>query len=283
MSGMSHGYCTTYFGYKTSVHNWHSGQKNHIMMFTMKKAIVFDLDGTLAESKQSLDTEMSSLLSDLLYVKKVAIVSGGGMPQLQKQVIQKIPFDPKRFQNLLIFPTKGAMMYRFDGKDWIQLYQKSLTPEQKQRIRDAFRKAVQEVDFIPAKHYGETLEDRGTQFTFSALGQDAPVALKKDWDPDVQKRQKLKRILEKYIPEFQIEIGGSTSIDITEKNIDKAFALEQLCAYEKLDMSEVLFVGDALFPGGNDHAVVKTGVDTMAVKDYNETKAIIKKIIAGTL
>ena len=82
----------------------------------MKKTIVFDLDGTLAESKQSLDGEMATLLSDLLYVKKVGIVSGGGMPQLEKQVISKIPFDAEKFKNLIIFPTKGAAMYEFDGK-----------------------------------------------------------------------------------------------------------------------------------------------------------------------
>ena len=249
----------------------------------MKKAIVFDLDGTLAESKQSLDSEMAALLSDLLYVKKVGIVSGGGMIQLQKQVIDKIPFDAQKFKNLILFPTKGAAMYEFEGKDWKQTYQKLLSEEQKEKIKDAFEKVLKEVDFIPKEHYGELLEDRGTQFTFSALGQDAPPDLKKEWDPNVEKRQRIRKLLEQYIPEFQIEIGGSTSIDITEKGIDKAFALEQLCIYEKITIADILFIGDALFPGGNDYAVVKTGVDTVHVKDYNETKDVIRKIIAGNI
>jgi HAD superfamily hydrolase (TIGR01484 family) len=249
----------------------------------MKKVIVFDLDGTLAESKQSLDSEIAALLSDLLYVKKVGIVSGGGMPQLKKQVISKIPFDAEKFKNLIIFPTKGAAMYEFNGKDWEQIYQKLLSDEQKQKIRNAFEKVLKEVDFIPEKHYGKLLEDRGTQFTFSALGQDAPPALKKEWDPNVEKRQRIRKLLEEDIPEFEIEIGGSTSIDITEKGIDKAFALEQLCKYEKITITDILFIGDALFPGGNDYAVVKTGVDTIHVKDYNETKDVIRNIIAGKI
>lgn len=248
----------------------------------MKKAIVFDLDGTLAESKQSLDAEMAALLSELLYVKKVAIVSGGGLAQIQKQVVNKLP-DAEGFKNLFIFPTKGAMMYAFDGKAWVQKYEKALTKDDKEKIRGAFAKVMKEVDFLPKEHFGEVLEDRETQFTFSALGQNAPTDLKKDWDPDVKKRQILKKLLEQYIPEFQIEIGGSTSIDITEKNIDKAFALEQLCKYENLTISEILFIGDAIFPGGNDYAVVKTGVDTIKVNDYNETKDIIKNIIAGNI
>ena len=47
----------------------------------MKKLIVFDLDGTLAESKSSVDSEMSALLYDLLAVVKVAVISGGDWPQ----------------------------------------------------------------------------------------------------------------------------------------------------------------------------------------------------------
>jgi hydroxymethylpyrimidine pyrophosphatase-like HAD family hydrolase len=47
----------------------------------MKKLIVFDLDGTLAESKSSLDTEMSTLLHNLIRIVKVAVISGGDWPQ----------------------------------------------------------------------------------------------------------------------------------------------------------------------------------------------------------
>ena len=117
----------------------------------MKKVIVFDLDGTLAASKQSLDSETSALLYNLLYVKKVGIVSGGGFAQFQKQVLDKIRFDNDRFKNLFIFPTKGAMMYRFDGKKWALIYEKLLSPEQKTKIRNAFQKVLKEVDFLPKK------------------------------------------------------------------------------------------------------------------------------------
>ena len=97
------------------------------------------------------------------------------------------------------------------------------------------------------------------------------------------KRKKMRDLLINYLPEFEVEIGGSTSIDITEKNVDKAYALEQLCKYEHITINEILYIGDALFPGGNDSSVKKTSVDTIKVKDYNETKEIIKKIIAGKI
>jgi phosphomannomutase len=251
----------------------------------MKKIIVFDLDGTLAESKQALDSEMSDLLSQLLYVKKVGIVSGGGFQQLQTQVISKLPFDAEKFKNLYIFPTKGAKMYLFNGTEWTQVYEKALTQDEKNSIREAFEKIMQsgQIAFLPKEHYGDVLEDRETQFTFSALGQNAPVELKKTWDPDASKRQEIERLLKVYLPDYEIAIGGSTSIDITKKGIDKAFALEQLCKDGNFTIADILYIGDALFVGGNDYAVIRTGVDTIAVKDYNETKDIIRKIIKNEI
>ena len=245
----------------------------------MKKVIVFDLDGTLAESKQAIDPEMSVLLAELLYVREIGIVSGDGIMHIQQAVIDKLPFDAESFKKLYLLPTKGAGMYVFNGTEWIKLYEERLTKEDKERIRDAFEKITKEVDFLPKEHFGDVLEDRETQFTFSALGQNAPTELKREWDKDFAKRQTLKALLEKYIPEFAIEIGGTTSIDITKKNVDKGFALEQLCKYKNIPIADIMFVGDRLFPGGNDYAVTRTGVDTIAVNDYNETKDIIRKII----
>jgi phosphomannomutase len=249
------------------------------MDYRKKKIIVFDLDGTLAESKQKLDEEMSSLLSKLLNIKKVAVITGGGFPQLQKQVIGELPFNANKFKNLYIFPTKGAMMYNFDGKNWQKVYENLLTKKDKQKIIDSFDKACNEVDFLPAKHYGDVLEDRQTQFTFSALGQDAPLELKRHWDPDLSKRKELKKHLDKYLPEFAVEIGGSTSIDVTQKSIDKAYAIENIEKYLKIKREEILFIGDAIFKGGNDYSVIKTRVENIDVNDYNETKNIIRDII----
>jgi phosphomannomutase len=249
------------------------------MDFTNKKIIVFDLDGTLAESKQSLDEEMSTLLNQLLNIKKVAIITGGGFSQLEKQVLSKLNFDTEKFKNLYIFPTKGAMMYNFDGSKWIKIYEKLLTQQNKEKIIETFNKVYEEVDFLPKVHFGDLLEDRASQFTFSALGQEAPVFLKKQWDEDMSKRKELKKHLDKYLPEFAVEIGGSTSIDITQKNIDKAYAIEKICEYLDVKGEEILFVGDAIFEGGNDYSVIKTSVSYIDVDNYNETKDIIRKII----
>ena len=57
------------------------------------KLIIFDLDGTLTESKQPLTGEMAALVAKLLAVKKVAVASGGALPQFLKQVFARLPTD----------------------------------------------------------------------------------------------------------------------------------------------------------------------------------------------
>jgi hypothetical protein len=70
------------------------------------------------------------------------------------------------------------------------------------------------------KVWGEPIEDRGSQITFSALGQQAPLEEKKRWDPDFTKRKKIKAVLENLIPEFSVHLGGTTSVDVTKPGID---------------------------------------------------------------
>ena len=86
----------------------------------MKKLIVFDLDGTLAASKSSLDPEMASLLHDLLGIVRVAVISGGAWLQFEKQVLSKLPKD-ERLVKLSILPTCGTQFFQYTG-EWKKLY-----------------------------------------------------------------------------------------------------------------------------------------------------------------
>ncbi len=103
------------------------------------------------------------------------------------------------------------------------------------------------------KLWGEEIEDRGSQITFSALGQQAPNKEKEKWDPDFTKRKKIKVFLDNLIPEFSVRLGGETSIDITKPGIDKAYGIKKLRDTLGIAIHEMIFIGDALFPGGNDY------------------------------
>ena len=244
----------------------------------MKKLIVFDLDGTLAESKSPVDAEMAALLRDLLGVVKVAVISGGNWPQFEQQLISGLQHDAG-LANLSLLPTCGTKFFRFD-QGWKQLYSEDLTAEEKATIVSALRRTVERSGFGAQRIWGEQIEDRGSQLTFSALGQLAPLDVKKMWDADFSKRKAMKAVLDQLIPEFSIRLGGSTSVDITRLGIDKAYGIRKLRDTLRISIGELIFIGDAVFPGGNDYPAKEAGVVTIQVRDPNETKRVIEAIIA---
>ena len=244
----------------------------------MKKLIVFDLDGTLAASKSALDIEMASLLRDLLEVVQVSIISGGAWLQFQKQVLCHLPQDAQ-LARLSILPTCGTQFFQYKG-DWKKLYAEDFTPDEKQMIVSSLTKAVVTAGFQVAKAWGETIEDRGSQITYSALGQQAPLDEKIKWDPDFAKRKKIKVVLDSLIPEFSVRIGGATSIDVTKHGIDKAYGIKKLRDILGVSLQEMIYIGDALFVGGNDYPAKQAGVISIPIRNPDETKRVIEAIIA---
>jgi hypothetical protein len=244
----------------------------------VKKLIVFDLDGTLAESKASLDAEMAILFNALLRIVKVAVISGGDWPQFEKQVLSNLPHDD-HLKNLSLLPTCGTKFYQYTA-DWKKIYSEDFTAEEKEKIISSLKQAIGASGFKVEKVWGETIEDRGSQITFSALGQQAPLEEKKKWDPDFIKRKKIKTLLEKLIPEFSVRLGGATSIDVTKPGIDKAYGIRKLRDILSIGIKEMIFIGDALFPGGNDYPAEEAGVVSIRVRDPNESKRVIETIIA---
>lgn len=143
----------------------------------MKKLIIFDLDGTLAESKSPLDPEMSELLYKLLRIIRIAVISGGDWPQFEKQLLSNLSHI-QCLENLSLLPTCGTKFYRYN-KDWKKLYSEDFSANEKEKIIGSLKKAIDKTGFQVEKVWGETIEDRGSQITFSALGQQAPLEEKK--------------------------------------------------------------------------------------------------------
>jgi phosphomannomutase len=244
----------------------------------MKTLIVFDLDGTLAESKASIDTEMAGLLDSLLDIVKVSVISGGAWPQFQQQVLARIRHGAG-LKNLFLLPTCGTKFYRY-GTDWERIYSEDFTADEKSRIIEALRQSTEETESQAGKVWGEIIQDRGSQITFSALGQEAPLDQKLKWDPDFSKRKKIKLALDRLIPEFAVNLGGATSIDVTKPGIDKAYGIRKLRDILHIPIKDMIYVGDALFPGGNDYPAQQAGACSIQVRDPRETKRVIEAILA---
>ena len=233
--------------------------------------VMFDLDDTLAPSKSPLDDSMVEVLRRLLGQASVCIISGGRYEQFKAQVLDRIgSFDG--LANLHLMPTCGTQYVRWEDGEWTTVYAENLTEDEKQRTLDALETGAKELGLWESETWGPILEDRDSQITFSALGQTAPVDAKKAWDPDGAKKEALRAYVAERLPDLEVRSGGSTSVDVTRKGIDKAYGARKLLELLRLDIPEVLFFGDRLDEGGNDRPVMDMGITSIAVEGWPDTR-----------
>jgi hypothetical protein len=248
------------------------------------KLIAFDLDGTLAESKQRLSAEIGELFAELLEIMPAAILSGAGFDQFESQFLPALPTDAK-LEKLFLFPTNAAECFIYKGGSWKPKYDLSFNLMERGRIMQALKESLAETGLthIPeyTEEWGNQIEDRGAQITFSALGQHAPVEIKKTWDPTREKRRPLYEALKRRLPDFSIGLNASTSIDITKKGVNKAYGIRRLIELSGISVSEMLYVGDALEEGGNDSVVTQTGIKTQGVFGPEETARLIDEVLGA--
>jgi hypothetical protein len=204
--------------------------------------------------------------------------SGGDWPQFQTQVVSRLP-EGADLKRLWIMPTTGTKLYRYDG-EWKAIYADVFDADERKKIAAALDQVMREKGYDQAQIWGEQIEDRGSQITFSALGQEAPLSAKKDWDPDFAKRKDMQVDLVKLLPGLSINMGGSTSIDITREGIDKAYGMRRLIEHAGITFENILFMGDAIFPGGNDYPVAAAGIDVIRVRDPEDTSVAITAVVA---
>jgi phosphomannomutase len=245
------------------------------------RLVAFDLDDTLAPSKSPVDPRMARLLVQLLGAVEVCVISGGQFGQFESQLIDNLPLDhPEALARMHLMPTCGTQYYLFRDQGWQQQYAENLTDEQKAAALAAVESEAKRLGFWESETWGPILEDRGSQITFSALGQAAPVEAKRAWDRSGQKKNALRAAVQRHLPELEVRSGGSTSVDITRRGIDKAYGMRKLSELTGIPFGEMLFVGDRLDPDGNDFPVVALGIPTRAVGGWEDTAEVVEEFLA---
>jgi phosphomannomutase len=254
--------------------------KKNSLRKALPSVVVFDLDNTLAESKQPITHDMAQLLAELSNKTRIAVASGGMFEQLLNQIIEELP-PSANLENIYLLPTSGSALYTYEHGGWVKVYEENLTHEEAARIEEAIEQGVAETGLIDlsSEAYGERCEFRGSEMTLSALGQNAPAEEKKAWDPDGSKKEKLQKEIQELLPDYDVRTGGSTSIDITKKGINKAYGVRKLSEYLEIPISEMEYVGDELTPGGNDEVVKETGIVTHAEKNPAGTTELITELL----
>lgn len=246
------------------------------------KLMVFDLDGTLAESKQRVSAEMGEALSELLKKMPVAVMSGAGWSQFEKQFFPALPLGTN-LDNLYIFPTNAAQCYVHRAGEWKPQYDHSFSDAERAQIDQALLEGLSMVGLSeePKEVWGPRIEHRSAgQISFSPLGQQAPVPQKQEWNRLYNEtRRKLRDLLTEKLPNCSVSMGGLTTIDITHKGIDKAYGITRLAELTGVPIAQMLYVGDALDEGGNDAVVIGTGVRTHQVFGPEESFGLITGIL----
>ncbi|MFG6444005.1 HAD-IIB family hydrolase [Microbacterium sp. P07] len=242
--------------------------------------VAFDLDDTLAPSKTAIDPRIGELLIALAERVEVAIISGGQLAQFRAQVVDRLPeASAELLSHFHLLPTCGTQYYRLTPAGIETVYAHSLTDDEKTRALAAVEEEAKRLDLWAAETWGDILEDRGSQITFSALGQKAPLDAKKAWDPTGEKKNTLREAVAARIPDLEVRSGGSTSIDITHRGIDKAYGMTQLADATGIPLDDMLFVGDRLDPDGNDYPVLALGVECHAVEGWEDTAEYLDALV----
>lgn len=244
------------------------------------RAVLFDLDDTLAESFHAPSPEILAGLGKLLENMPVAIITGASLQRMQQQFLGSLEKHP-RVDRLYIFPTSSSQACMYTQGKWQFLYNLALTEEERSRIKKAILEAVaniRELGGIP--HYGEQMIDRDSQVAYTHVGVDASREVKDSWDSDGSKRGLLWKALKRSLPDFEILMGGVTTIDITRKDVNKSYGVKWLSERLGIPAGDMLYVGDALYEGGNDAVVIPTGIQVRAVEGPAETQKIIEELAA---
>lgn len=261
----------------------------------MKKLIAFDQDDTINITKLPLDNEMAELISNLLENFKVCIISGTNWEVMKKNDIDTLANlnHESNFQNYFFMPTTGTQYWHYKGKGkefgedivhedgWVREYAHFLNEDQVKLIIKSLENSAKSLGYWSENPAGEIIENRGSQITFSALGQWATPEAKYAWDPDMKKRRKIVELVKSELKDMDVDIvvGGSTSVDIMLSGVDKAYGMRQLMKQLNLEKEDILFIGDNLNVGGNDYPVKALGIDTIQVRHCEDTKWILKGII----
>lgn len=250
----------------------------------MKKVLAFDIDQTLNIAKTPVPDEIADLLTECLNHFEICPISGQKFDQFCIQIVDRLVergATPEQLKHLHLFVAQGTQYYRYDGKDWQQVYNFPLTNEQVAEITNALETAAKELNYweeAKLQPGDEIIENRLSQVTFSALGQKAGTEEKYAWDPDCKKREQIVEKAKVLAPSYQYEIGGTTSINAFTPGMNKQFGMTHLMEELKVTKDDILYFGDMTQPGGNDYPVVEMGINTITVRSHEDTAYALRGI-----
>lgn len=237
---------------------------------TAPKHLFFDMDGTLTESRSLIAVESARMLFILDQGYDIVIVSGATQGQILVQIPTALSFSTLAQNgndvqsNRLLQPVKWR-----NELNWMQKYK-------------VFSLINHLLVGRSKEDLADLVEDRGGQISYSGTGHHAPLEQKCVYDPDCELR--IQQIEDDWAWFKEIEtygikwaIGGTTCIDFYLHSKG-----ENIARYVKemgWKPEECLYIGDALFPGGNDETV-RGVIPVRQVENPAECAQFMRELLA---
>ncbi len=244
------------------------------------RTLIADVDDTVCPSTQPLGHDLAREIARVVNGGcAFAFISGSSLDQISAQLT---PFLGVPHH---LLPVSGAQYVRVEyarGKPvFKEQYKVEFSIQEHQEILGALEALIAAYDIRPLTSKEDQLQDRGSQITLSILGRNAPDDKKRAADPDGKRRREwLFFLRERLGDKYSMRIGGTTSIDITPKGIDKAYGIRRFLEANGLKPSEALFFGDKLGPDGNDFPATQV-VDCIEVLDPAHMLEILRPFKPG--
>ena len=242
------------------------------------KALIADIDDTICQSTRPISAEMAAEIDRIAASGiLVAFISGSTLEQLFGQLGAGLS---RPFHILAASGTHYASVGYEGGKaSWKEVYRQGFQPEETAEIMAAFEALIASEKIVPLTSREDQLQDRGSQITLSALGRHAPDAAKRGFDPGMKVREGWLKLMQARLGgKYNIRIGGTSSIDVTPRGIDKAWGITRFLEIHTLQPSEALYFGDKLGPEGNDYPARRV-LDAFQVNDELDTLRLLKNFL----
>jgi phosphomannomutase len=239
---------------------------------TEKKVIIADVDETICETCQVISDSMAKKINELITKGyQLAFISGTKVTDLKKMISSKVT------EKHHILGTTGTNYTIIENQEEKNIYNYSFTEEEKKEIFTAFEKLINRFNIESMTTKKDQLQDRKSQITLSAIGRNAPILIKKGYDPQGEKRKVWREYLKPLLGEkYDIKIGGTTSVDVTRKGLDKEWGIKEFAKHNNIPLNNIIFFGDKIYPGGNDYPATRI-VDCIAVKNPEDTLSKLKE------
>ena len=231
------------------------------------KKFIFDVDGTLTESRQQIDLSFEVYMIKFCCKYDVYLVTGSDRAKTVEQVGLDIYNRSKRVYN-----CSGADVYEKDHN----VYRSDWKPSRK-----LINFLSDELDFSTFPHKtGNHIEHRPGGINFSILGRgEDSMKYRKEyvkWDINTTERILMSDRIKSEFPDLNIQIGGQTGLDISDS--DKSQILRDF-----IPEDELVFFGDMMKEGQNDYplaqAVDKLGGTNYSVNGWQDTYRKLKDIL----